>query len=225
MPPHACHSRGGRHGRCRSQRKQWPRSGRRDVRTQLRGRHGHRGDKEGPPPQACSGTSCAQAEALIDPVYSTCHPTTKTTRCRHALLIAASQHRYPFLLVDRVVEMDFQKSATGYKNVTMNDNFFTGHFPERAIMPGMCRACRPSVHSRCRSDARRSVAICDHHLLTSHVRTAQGSCRSKRWLSWRASACSTRKLRRRISSSSVALRTADGGNLWCRATRWCAAAA
>ena len=44
--------------------------------------------------------------------------------------------RYPFLLVDRVVEMEFQKSAIGYKNVTMNDNFFTGHFPERAIMPG-----------------------------------------------------------------------------------------
>ena len=44
--------------------------------------------------------------------------------------------RYPFLLVDRVVELDFQKSAVGYKNITMNDNFFTGHFPERAIMPG-----------------------------------------------------------------------------------------
>jgi len=59
----------------------------------------------------------------------------------HALLKASPQRRYPFLLVDRVVEMDFQKSATGYKNVTMNDNFFTGHFPERAIMPGDCRAC------------------------------------------------------------------------------------
>lgn len=44
--------------------------------------------------------------------------------------------RFPFLLVDRVVELDFQKSAVGYKNITMNDNFFTGHFPERAIMPG-----------------------------------------------------------------------------------------
>lgn len=38
--------------------------------------------------------------------------------------------------MDRVVELDFQKSAVGYKNITMNDNFFTGHFPERAIMPG-----------------------------------------------------------------------------------------
>lgn len=44
--------------------------------------------------------------------------------------------RFPFLLVDRVVELDFQNSAVGYKNITMNDNFFTGHFPERAIMPG-----------------------------------------------------------------------------------------
>jgi 3-hydroxyacyl-[acyl-carrier-protein] dehydratase len=39
-------------------------------------------------------------------------------------------------LVDRVVECEFQKYAVGYKNITMNDNFFTGHFPERAIMPG-----------------------------------------------------------------------------------------
>jgi len=46
-------------------------------------------------------------------------------------------HRFPFLLVDRVVELDFQKSAVGYKNITMNDNYFTGHFPERAIMPGV----------------------------------------------------------------------------------------
>lgn len=46
-------------------------------------------------------------------------------------------HRYPFLLVDRVVELEQQKYAVGYKNITMNDNFFTGHFPERAIMPGV----------------------------------------------------------------------------------------
>lgn len=44
--------------------------------------------------------------------------------------------RFPFLLVDRVVECEFQKYGIGYKNITMNDNFFTGHFPERAIMPG-----------------------------------------------------------------------------------------
>ena len=45
--------------------------------------------------------------------------------------------RYPFLLVDRVVEWEKEKYAVGYKNVTVNDNFFTGHFPERPIMPGV----------------------------------------------------------------------------------------
>ncbi|KAF5833060.1 HotDog domain-containing protein [Dunaliella salina] len=45
-------------------------------------------------------------------------------------------HRYPFLLVDRVVEWEKEKYAVGYKCVTINDNFFTGHFPERPIMPG-----------------------------------------------------------------------------------------
>ncbi len=44
--------------------------------------------------------------------------------------------RFPFLLLDRVVEYVPQKYAVGYKNVTANDNFFTGHFPERKIMPG-----------------------------------------------------------------------------------------
>lgn len=44
--------------------------------------------------------------------------------------------RYPFLLVDRVVEIEYTKHAVGYKNITVNDQFFNGHFPERAIMPG-----------------------------------------------------------------------------------------
>lgn len=46
-------------------------------------------------------------------------------------------HRYPFLLVDRVLELEMQKYCIAYKNVTVNDNFFTGHFPERKIMPGV----------------------------------------------------------------------------------------
>ncbi|GAB2268178.1 hypothetical protein Dimus_003155 [Dionaea muscipula] len=46
-------------------------------------------------------------------------------------------HRFPFLLVDRVVEYVPGKSAVGIKNVTINDNFFPGHFPERPIMPGV----------------------------------------------------------------------------------------
>ncbi|WP_050606287.1 3-hydroxyacyl-ACP dehydratase FabZ [Clostridium niameyense] len=46
-------------------------------------------------------------------------------------------HRYPFLLVDRVVELEEGKNATGYKNVTMNEYFFQGHFPEEPVMPGV----------------------------------------------------------------------------------------
>lgn len=46
-------------------------------------------------------------------------------------------HRYPFLLVDRVVELEEGKKATGYKNVTMNEYFFQGHFPKEPVMPGV----------------------------------------------------------------------------------------
>lgn len=46
-------------------------------------------------------------------------------------------HRYPFLLVDRVLEIDTGKSIKALKNVTMNEPFFTGHFPQRPVMPGV----------------------------------------------------------------------------------------
>lgn len=46
-------------------------------------------------------------------------------------------HRYPFLFVDRIVSLEKGKKVIGIKNVTMNDNFFTGHFPTRPIMPGV----------------------------------------------------------------------------------------
>lgn len=46
-------------------------------------------------------------------------------------------HRYPFLLVDRVVECTPGESLTAYKNVTVNEPFFQGHFPQVAIMPGV----------------------------------------------------------------------------------------
>ena len=46
-------------------------------------------------------------------------------------------HRYPFLLVDRVVEIVPGQKLTAYKNVTINEPFFNGHFPEQPIMPGV----------------------------------------------------------------------------------------
>jgi 3-hydroxyacyl-[acyl-carrier-protein] dehydratase len=46
-------------------------------------------------------------------------------------------HRYPFLMVDRIIEIDGDDSAIGIKNVTANEPQFTGHFPDSPIMPGV----------------------------------------------------------------------------------------
>ena len=52
-------------------------------------------------------------------------------------IMEALPHRYPFLLVDRVIEFEKGKSITAIKNVTMNESFFQGHFPGHPIMPGV----------------------------------------------------------------------------------------
>ena len=52
-------------------------------------------------------------------------------------LLKALPHRYPFLLVDRIIDIDRDESCIGIKNVTYNEPQFTGHFPENPVMPGV----------------------------------------------------------------------------------------
>ena len=52
-------------------------------------------------------------------------------------LLASLPHRYPFLLVDRIIECKGDESCIGIKNVTFNEPQFQGHFPEQPVMPGV----------------------------------------------------------------------------------------
>ena len=56
-------------------------------------------------------------------------------------------HRFPMLLVDRILELDPGKRAVGLKNVTINEDFFNGHFPGQAMMPGVL-ILEPKVFGR-----------------------------------------------------------------------------
>jgi 3-hydroxyacyl-[acyl-carrier-protein] dehydratase len=69
---------------------------------------------------------------------STVTPTTAPTLPLEAAdIMRIIPHRYPFLLVDRIVELEPGRRAVGIKQVTANEPQFTGHFPERPIMPGV----------------------------------------------------------------------------------------
>ena len=52
-------------------------------------------------------------------------------------IMSVLPHRYPFLLIDRVVELIPGKTVRALKNVSINEGFFTGHFPEQPVMPGV----------------------------------------------------------------------------------------
>ena len=52
-------------------------------------------------------------------------------------VMALLPHRYPFLLIDRVIEIEAGKRLTAIKNVTINEPFFQGHFPDQPVMPGV----------------------------------------------------------------------------------------
>ncbi|XP_034689768.1 3-hydroxyacyl-[acyl-carrier-protein] dehydratase FabZ-like [Vitis riparia] len=81
---------------------------------------------------ACASLDAGKGDVPVEKTYSAFPTVMDINQIREIL-----PHRFPFLLVDRVIEYNPGISAVAIKNVTINDNFFPGHFPERPIMPGV----------------------------------------------------------------------------------------
>ena len=64
-------------------------------------------------------------------------PQEATTEIDIQRIMQLIPHRYPFLMIDRVVDLTPGESATGVKNVSINEFYFQGHFPQRPVMPGV----------------------------------------------------------------------------------------
>ncbi len=70
---------------------------------------------------------------MIDPVCAE----DEATQIDIQRIMAMIPHRHPFLMIDKVVDVVANERATGIKNVSINENYFQGHFPARPVMPGV----------------------------------------------------------------------------------------
>src|SRR6476661_8569431 len=98
------------------------------------------GRRTQPPSNSCMpcATACGPSRRNNDPGRRPAHrPRPKPAMMDIHQILKLLPHRYPILLVDRVLHVELGKSIRTIKNVTINEPFFTGHFPHRPVMPGV----------------------------------------------------------------------------------------